>query len=486
MAVSFIMMPIFIDGLGDKWYGVWTIVSGFIGVYFIFDLGVTSAVSRYISKYVGKDEPDNVNTTINTALAIFIGIGALVTVLTLVISLFSARFAADPSETEVIRMLILLTGISVALEFPFNAFAGIPEAHARYDLLTYIRIVTLLLGAVANYFLIINGFGVIAIAVVGFITSRLSNIGYFLLARHLFPLLRLSPSLVSRAHFNELFHFSKWSFAVEMAANLPYRLNTMVIGYFLSAAWVTHYVVGQRLVEYANRFLFQATNMMTPVFTQYHAKGDMRNLQDKLVLMVRLNAFLGMLAIGGLITFADLFIRRWVGEGYPDSYTIVCVRIFGLIGVFIFSSVNNVLYAINRHSLIAKVSVFDGLITFVGAVVLVQSMGIVGVAVAATIPALIGRALVLPYLTAKMIDMPPARLFGACAPLILLGGAVVTIEYWLIQQVTLEATYYQILGYAFVFTLIYGMIMFFGGMSRQEREVIVNALPSVRRLRKPS
>lgn len=479
MAVSFIMMPIFIQELGDRWYGVWAIVSGLIGVYFIFDLGVTSAVSRYISKYVGRDEPEKVNTIINTALAIFLSIGLVVILITITVSSFSGSFAADPAEVEVIRILILLTGISVALEFPFNAFAGIPEAHARYDLLTYIRMATLLLGAFANYFLVTNGFGVIAIAIVAFVTSRISNIGYIVLARYLFPKLRLSPSLVSREHFRDLFDFSKWSFAVEMTANLPYRFNAMVIGYFLSASWVTHFVVGQRLVEYSNKILYQATNMMTPIFTQYHAKGDIANMHEKLLFIVRLNSILGVLTIGGLITFAELFIKRWIGDSYPESYEVVCIRIFGLIGAFIFAAANNVLYAINKHSVIAKVTLFDGLISFIGAIVLVQYMGIVGVALAATVPALIGRAIVIPYLTAKQIKMPPGQLFGACLPLIILGGVIVTLEYWAIQFIDIQAKYYQITGYALAFTIIYGAIMFFVGLKKEERHIIFRALPLV-------
>lgn len=480
MVVSFIMMPIFIGELGDQWYGVWTIVSGFIGVYFIFDLGVTSAVSRYISKYVGLNKPNDINTIINTALVIFIGIGLIVALLTITLSFFSANFATTPKEVEIYRILILITGISVALEFPFNAFAGIPEGNSRYDLLTYIRITTLALGAVANYYLVTNGYGVVAIAVVGFLSARASNLGYFFLARYLFPEMKLSRKFVRKEHFFDLFHFSKWSFAVEMAGNLPYRLNTLVIGYFLSAAWVTHYVIGQRLVEYTSKFLFQATNMMTPIFTQYHAKGDYENLREKFLFVIRLNAFLGMLAIGGLVTFADIFIQRWIGDDYPESYTIVLVRIFGVIGLFIFSSVNNVLYAVNKHHLIAKITVFDGVLTLVGAVVLVQtSLGIVGVAIAATVPALIGRALILPILTARLIDLSVWRLFRSVLPMIFLGGGLISVEYYVISELNLEANYADIVIYAALFSAFYCLFMVFAGLRKHEREVLFRALPFV-------
>lgn len=479
MAVSFVMMPIFIEELGDKWYGVWSIVSGFIGVYFIFDLGVTSAVSRYVSKYFGRNESDNVNIIINTALLIFLFIGLILALATVCISMFSYKFTSDPSEVNVVRILILITGISVALEFPFNAFAGIPEAHARYDLLTYIRIFTLMVGAVSNYFLVTSGYGVIAIAVVSFLTARMSNIGYYFLARHLFPKLRVSVAYVSRSHMRDLFNYSKWSFAVEMTTNLPYRFTALIIGYFMSASWVTHYVIGQRLVEYSNKVLYQATNMMTPIFTQYHAKGDIGNLQEKLLFMIRLNTILGVLTVGGLITFSELFIWRWIGNSYPESYTVVCIRIFGLIGAFIFSSANNALYATNKHSLIAKVAFFEGVLGFLGSIILVQHMGIIGVAIAVTIPSLIGRAVIIPYLTAKHVHMSPWRLLSSCLPLLGLGGVMVSIEYWIIQYINVQAKYYHILGYALLFTLVYGMIMFFVGLKKGERNMIFRALPLV-------
>lgn len=479
MAVSFIMMPIFINELGDKWYGIWTIVSGFMGVYFIFDLGVTSAVSRYVSRYKGLEDARAINVTINTALAIFCCIAFIVVVMSISLSFFSARLASEPEDIELIRTLILITGFSVALEFPFNAFAGIPEANSRFDLLTGIRLFTLLGGAIANYWLITEGYGVLAIAVVAFVTARLSNLGYFFLARHLFPAMKINPKLINRQTFRELFHFSKWSFAVEVSANLPYRFNTLLIGYFLSAAWVTHYVIGQRLVEYANKFLMQATNLMTPIFTQYHARGEYAEMHGKVLLMVRLNTFLGMLTIGGLYTFAELFITRWVGTEYPESYQIVYIRIIGVIGVFIFSSLNNVLYAINRHSIIAKITIFDGVFTLIGGVILVQSLGIVGIALAATIPALIGRGIFLPYFSAKEIRLPVIALYRACLPLILLGAVIIAAEYWVIQLIQPDATYFAIFGYATLFSLFYMVVMFFIGLGREERALIFRALPFV-------
>ena len=46
MIIGFFMLPFMVDKLGDQLYGVWAVVGGIIGTYYLLDLGFTSAVVR--------------------------------------------------------------------------------------------------------------------------------------------------------------------------------------------------------------------------------------------------------------------------------------------------------------------------------------------------------------------------------------------------------------------------------------------------------
>ncbi|TDT39487.1 O-antigen/teichoic acid export membrane protein [Halospina denitrificans] len=480
MAASFIMMPVLIGELGDRWYGIWSIVAGFMGVYHTFDLGVTSAVSRYISRYLGKEDYERVNEVVNTGLVIFLGLGLLVCLFTITLANFSAYFVSS-DDVEIISLLILITGFSVALEFPFNAFAGIAEAKARFDLIAMSRILVLISSTATTYWFVTHGYGVIAIAIISFIASRVSSFLYFMIARRLFPKLIVSRRLFKKDTVKELFSFSIWSFAVELTSNLPGRANPMVIGYFLSASAVTEYVVGQRLVDYSKRLLYQATNMMTPVFTQYHARDDYANIREKLVLVTRINACLGILAISGLIIFADLFIRRWIGTGYDESYLVVVARVFGAMGIFIFSPVNNILYAINRHSLIAKITFFEGITIVLLAIYLVNEIGIIGVALASAVPGILGRGFLLPLMCCRVISLNYFTLVREVLPIFIVGSTLGASGYYYLGTINIEAHYIEILSAALCFSVAYGLIMVLFMLKSNERALLLRAMPFLKK-----
>ncbi|KAA1175056.1 polysaccharide biosynthesis protein [Marinobacter salinexigens] len=483
MIVSFIMMPVLIEGLGDHWYGIWAIVGGFIGVYYTFDLGVTSAVSRYISRYLGKDQSDNVNAVINTSIVIFSVLGAGIFILSLVISIFSDNFVDSVDDSRLISTLIIITGLSVALEFPFNSFAGIAEAKARYDLIALSRIIILLTSSAFTYYFVISGYGVLSVAIISFCSARLSNLVYLLIALKQFPKIKFGSRYIKRSTFKELFSFSLWSFAVELTGNLPYRTNPIIIGYFLSASSVTVYVVGQRLVEYSTKFLYQATNMMTPVFSRYHATGDYEGIREKTVLVTRINAFLGCLAISGLIIFSMPFIDRWVGHGYGEAVNVVFVRVFGTIGIFVFSQVNSVLYAMNRHSIIAKVTLIEGMSLVVLSIILVQYYGIVGIALASTIPGLLFRGIVLPALCTKMIELPYLRLVKEVLPVMVFTVVFATLYDYVLYNYFTVRTFGEILSHSIIYAVIFLLSVAFLFLKDYEWTLLEGVAPVIKKVR---
>ena len=78
--ISFLLTPFIIKYLNIAGYGVWTIVSSVIGYYGLLDLGVTSAVIRYVALYLGQKDSRAFNEIISTSISIFCIIGVIVSV----------------------------------------------------------------------------------------------------------------------------------------------------------------------------------------------------------------------------------------------------------------------------------------------------------------------------------------------------------------------------------------------------------------------
>src|SRR5262245_7293697 len=84
IAISFFMMPFLIGHLGERMYGLWTLVGSILGYYGVMDLGLSSAVSRFISRAIGRRDPEDIKRTICTGFYLFLGLGLLCVLATLV------------------------------------------------------------------------------------------------------------------------------------------------------------------------------------------------------------------------------------------------------------------------------------------------------------------------------------------------------------------------------------------------------------------
>src|ERR1700692_858837 len=81
-AASLLLMPFIVHKLGDHMYGIWTLVATFVGYYGLIDLGLSSAVNRYLSGALGSGDQEECNRIVNTALRVYFALGAVVLVIT--------------------------------------------------------------------------------------------------------------------------------------------------------------------------------------------------------------------------------------------------------------------------------------------------------------------------------------------------------------------------------------------------------------------
>ncbi len=77
VVVAFFLSPILINGLGERRYGVWSLVESVLAYLTVLDLGLTVSVVRYVARFEANSERDNQNRIFSTSLCLF-GLSGLV------------------------------------------------------------------------------------------------------------------------------------------------------------------------------------------------------------------------------------------------------------------------------------------------------------------------------------------------------------------------------------------------------------------------
>lgn len=393
--------------LGQELYGLWILIVSVVTSYYLLDLGFNQAVTRYVAKYIHKDDTESANKVINTALLLYSILGLVLFLISVLAAVFGAESLMNGSNNlSVVQVILVISGLSIALEFPAKAFPGIISAYMRFDVIATVRFSKSIIDALCIYLAVSNGYGLVTMASITFVTGIISTLIYVRYSTSLFKGLEFKARHIDKPMFKSIFQFSKWVFVFDMSSTVRDKMDIWFISYYLGAAILPVYYVAVRLIEYALQFMQQATNLSGPIFTEYHVKGDKENLNRSFSLFMKANVIFGVSILVGFYLLGYGFIELWMKDAVPTEQAYMCLLIIaiGRFMAYFTTPIQSMLMTLNRHRLAAWIAVGETLLSLVLCVVLIPMYGLIGASIAVALPYVIGRLFILPFFIASYLE----------------------------------------------------------------------------------
>jgi O-antigen/teichoic acid export membrane protein len=408
VAIGILMMPFLINTLGQELYGLWIVIGSIVGTYYLLDLGFNQAVTRYVSKYIHQNNPEAANRIINTALVIYSVLGIVVLVISIIAAHYGAEKLMDNTDNlDVVKMILIITGLSLAIEFPAKAFPGILSAYMRYDFIALVKLGKSVLDAVLIYMFLSNGYGLVAMALIMMITGLVSTAIYVKFTTSLFKELEFKKSAIDAATLKDVFHFSKWVFLLDINTMLRNKMDIWFIAFYQFSGILTAYYVAVRLVEYAITFLTQATGFSGPIFTEYYAKGAQQELKSSISFFIKVSLLLATTFYVGFLLLGYSFIKLWMGESFQVEDTFICLLILavGRFSVYCAAPFQSLLLTLNKHNVGSVISLMETVIIGFLLTILVPKFGIIGASISISAPLVVGRLLIIPLYIQSLMNI---------------------------------------------------------------------------------
>lgn len=475
--VSFFMTPFLVRKLGDEWYGIWIILGTMVGYYYLIDVGMATAVTRYISHHIAKKEVDSANRIINTSLVIYCFMSMVIILATVLIIFIADYFVTTPDRLHIIRMSVLIIGLNLAIEFPLKAFSGIIGAYVRYELLSYGHFLTLILNTALTIFFLKRGHGVLTLFIIIFVCNQLSNLIFYFISKHLFKEMRIGLKYFEREKVRDLFGYSIWSFLNQIGDQVRFKIDSFVIVWLLSAGHVTHYIIGARLAEYFMALVLRATNILVPVFTKFHAENNYDEIRSKLLFLTKISSVLALFGGGVILIVGRAFIARWMGEGYLDAYPVLVALIIAVMVEIIQTPANNVLYAISKHRYLAYVNIVEASANFILSIILIKHYGLVGAAIGTAVPLVIARLFIIPFYVGKCIDLKMSAYYYNLFVISFFTVTYMTVFFILTRNMLSTPAYSSILFASISSVPVYLVSITFISFTKMERALIRTMFP---------
>lgn len=416
IVIGVLLLPFTMEHLGKAQYGLWMLVVSMTYYFQLLDLGYGSGLVRHITEADATGDERAVNEIVSTFFVVYTGIGAVALLgAVLLAAVVIPRFPAiGPEHLQTAQLIMLIIGVRVAVGFPMTVFGAVATSRQAFALNGSIAIASSLASALVTWAVLIRGHGLVPLVAATTSVALVAYVGYAASAKHVFPALRIRPSAFNRTRVREVTAFSAYVFLIDLAIQLGFNVDNLVIGGALGTAAVAVYAVAHRLTEYQRQLCNQLNGMLFPIVVRFASTAPER-LRQAAIEATRVGFGLVTVATVCLVGFADPLVAAWMGHGFEDAILPVYLLAIASVVLVVQQPLGNVLLSAGRHRFVAWLAVGEALANVAISLLLVRPYGLAGVAFGTAAPVVLANVAILMPVACRTLGVPYGRFLAETA-----------------------------------------------------------------------
>jgi O-antigen/teichoic acid export membrane protein len=382
MVVPFFLMPFVVRHLGPLAYGVWILAVSTVGYLNLLDLGLRSAIVRYVSKNATAGKVLEAQKAIQAALWFRLGIAAVVVLLSVALAVaFPHLFKVPHDLTRAAQITVLLCALGVASSMVSGVFGAVMSGINRFDVLSGISISQTLARAIGVLLILRSGHGLVTLAYWELAIGVMGSLVTWGAALKVYPPCRIRIGRPDIATLKMIWSYSFKTFIIIIAVQIVFYTDNLVVGAVLSVGAVTLYSIAGSLAMYSGQVSTAMGSTFIPMASGLDAAGQTKDLQR--LLLRGTQAALGlMLPIGiTLLLRGKTFIGLWMGAQYSQtSGTILQILLISQFFTIANSTAGQIAYGVDKHKSVAMAAAIEAVFNLTLSLILVKTVGLYGVA----------------------------------------------------------------------------------------------------------
>lgn len=401
VVVGLLVLPFNVSHLGKEAYGLWILTTSVTAYFSVLDLGYSGAIVKFVAHYRAKRDITALNEILSTMWCGFCAFALLTYGVAVVIAAFMGRlFHLGPEEAQVGRIVLLVVSANVAVGTAFSVYGGVINGFQRYDRNNLVGALTSVIVAIVNVLVLAAGYGLVQLVMATTAVRILAYWAYRANAYAVFPQLRLRLRSFRRARLKEVTAFSVHLLLIDWANKVNFALDAVVIGAFLNTGAVALWAVSQRLAETTLRLTNQLNDVLFPNVVDHDTSRRVHRLQSVFLMGTRFSLATVVPLCIVLLLLGRALLQAWVGPSFTADELDQAALVLQVLAVTVFFRIGNatastVLAGAGRHSLVALCNVATAVANLSLSVLLVGSLGLIGVALGTLLPVSLGAMLVL-------------------------------------------------------------------------------------------
>jgi len=409
MVVPFFLAPFVVRHLGATIYGIWILAVSTAAYLNMLDLGLRSAITRFVSKSATEGDTLAAQKAIAATLWFRGLIAAVMVIISIALSVwFGAIFKIPHDLVRPAQITVLLCALGVASTLVAGVYGGVLRAINRFDVLSSITMTQTLVRAVGVILILRSGHGLVVLAVWEFVIVFLSAVSEFVFALRLYPPCRIFVFRPDMKTLKSIWSYSFKAFVIIVAVQIVFYTDNIVVGAFLSVGVVTFYSIAGSLAMYSGQIATTMGTTFMPMASGFDASGNAASL--KKLLLRGTQAMLGlMLPIGvTLLLRGKTFIGLWMGPQFSEtSGTILQILLISQFFSIGNATSGQIAYGVDKHKSVATCAAIEAVFNLGLSLILVKVIGLYGVAWGTSISMAVVHLIFWPRFVSKELGVSP-------------------------------------------------------------------------------
>ena len=414
-AIALVFIPYITSILGPERYGVWVILFQVAGYFSLMEVGLTSAVTRYVSRFLAQLDYQAINRVLSSAWVMLLIVGSAVIVVAalLVSPVLSLMQIRSPDLLREATTALLILAAFVAFNFWLLPFGNTLTAFQRRDLGCWIEVAEEAVRAGVLIWLLTHGYGLIALALALVVLTVLKHAAGALVLNWLHPQARVKFSSADRETAMELLRYARISFGISLCWLLLFNLDSILLGAMVSVAAAGVFRVGAQLINQLRLVLHGVGSPLIPAISQLDAQSSRERVQEVYLRGLRYLSYLAVAAAAGCWLYADNLVTLWLSGPFHDAAAVIRILALGAAVSLPQTAGEAVLLGLGRHRYLLWFLAGEVMSKIALALLLMPTYGIWGMAWANAAPQVALYLLVYPPMAARALELPAGRIWSS-------------------------------------------------------------------------
>jgi O-antigen/teichoic acid export membrane protein len=419
----YLLTPFTLHTLGVEGYGTWLLITSMNGYIGLLVLGVPMASVRYFTQHIATGDTQKLNEAISSCAWLYVLLGLVALVVGAGLYLFFTLYNIPAPMSHDAHAAFAITVLLVAVGFIALLPEGILSAHCAFVPRNLVRLATLLLRVGLTVALLTLKTSLTVLALVQLACLAFDFVLCWRLIRRRYPEIHVRLGRLDWRLVRNIFSFSLYVLVLNAGARLSFETDSLVIGAFMGVGSVPHFTIANSFIVYLMELVVAIAAVVMPTATRLQTQGKVPELREIFLKWSKISLSLTLMVGLFLVVLGPRFIAWWVGPEFEQSAGEVLQIL--MISYLIFLPVRGVaipiLMGLGKPKLPTIGFLIAGLLNLGLSILLIEPLGLAGVALGTAIPNALFAALVLVH-TCRELETPVSEYVRYVVPRAVLGA----------------------------------------------------------------